>query len=103
MEEKKCIAVFEGTYNEGMDGSAEHKEYSQRSSANAKVYGGFMVLSSYTFEQNLGNGLIPTFVVTVEYQSKEKIIQSLESDEYQNIIPLRDLVFKEIKILIVKN
>ena len=103
MKEEKCIAIFEGTYNEGMNGSDEHKEYSEKSSANAEAYGGFVSLSEYIFEQNLGNGMIPTFIVIVEYQSKEKLKQSLESDEYLSIIPLRDLVFKEIKILIAKN
>lgn len=100
MNEEKCIVVFEGTFNEGMKGSAEQKEYSQRSTANGEAFGGFVVLSSYTFEQNLGDGLLPDFIVIAEYQSKEKAIQSLESDEYQSIIPLRDQTFKEVKILI---
>ena len=103
MEEEKCVVVFEGTFNEGMAGSAEQKEYSQRSAANAEVYGGFVGLSNYSFEQNLGTGMMPDFIVVVEYQSKEKVIQSLKSDEYQSIIPLRDLTFKEVKILITKN
>lgn len=101
--EEKCIVIFEGTFNEGMAGSDVQKEYSTKSTANAEAYGGFISLSNYTFEQNLGNGLIPDFIVIVEYQSKEKVIQSLNSEEYLSIIPLRDLVFKEVKILITKN
>ena len=102
-QEEKCTVIFEGTFNDGMAGSAEQKEYSKRSTANAEAYGGFVGLANYTFEQNLGNGLLPNFIVIVEYQSKEKIIQSLNTDEYKSIIPLRDLVFKEVKILITKN
>ena len=103
MEKEKCIVVFEGTFNEGMVGSPEQKEYSQRSAANGEAYGGFVILSNYSFEQNLGTGSMPDFIVIAEYKSKEKAIQSLESDEYQSIIPLRDLTFKEVKILITKN
>ena len=101
--EEKCIVIFEGTFNEGMAGSAEQKEYSQKSTANAEAYGGFVGLSNYSFEENLGNGLLSDFIVIVEYQSKDKVIKSLSSDEYLSIIPLRDLVFKEVKILITKN
>lgn len=100
MEEEKCVVVFEGTFNEGMVGSAEQREYSQRSAANAEAYGGFAILSNYSVEQNLGTGLVPDFVVVAEYRSRDKAIQSLASDEYQSIIPLRDLTFKEVKILI---
>ena len=103
MEEEKCVVVFEGTFNEGMVGSAEQQEYSQRSAANAEAFGGFEVLSNYSFEQNLGTGTVPDFVLVAEYESKEKVLQSLMSDEYQSIIPLRDLTFKEVKILIAKN
>ena len=103
MEEEKCIVVFEGTFNEGMAGSAVQKEYSERSAANAEVYGGFVALSNYSFEENLGTGEIPDFIVIVEYQSKDKARQSLVSDEYQSIIPLRDSTFKEVKILIAKS
>ena len=103
MEKQKCTVLFEGTFNEGMEGSAEHKEYTQRSTANGEAFGGFVFLSNYTFEQNLGNGLLPNFVVIIEYLSKEKLIKSLDSDKYLSIIPLRDLVFKEVKILITKN
>lgn len=102
-KEEKCIVIFEGTFNEGMAGSDEQKEYTKKSTANAEVYGGFIGLSNYTFEQNLGNGLLPHFIVIVEYQSKEKFIQSLNSEEYLSIISLRDLVFKEVKILLTKN
>ena len=102
MEEEKCIVVFEGTFHEGMVGSAEQKEYSERSAANAEVFGGFVALSNYSFEENFGTGTIPDFIVVAEYKSKEQARQSLMSDEYQSIIPLRDLTFKEVKILIVK-
>ncbi len=101
--EKKCIVIFEGTFNKGMAGSDEQKEYSKKSTDNAEAYGGFVALSNYAFEQNLGTGLVPDFIVIVEYQSKEKLIQLLNSEECLNIIPLRDLVFKEVKILITKN
>ena len=103
MEEEKCVVVFEGTFNEGMAGSAVQKEYSERSAANAESFGGFEALSNYSFEQNLGTGSTPDFIVIVEYQSKDQAVQSLLSDEYQSIIPLRDLTFKEVKILIAKN
>ena len=103
MKEEKCIVIFEGTFNEGMAGSPEQKEYSQRSAANGEAFGGFEILSKYSFEQNLGTGSMPDFIVVAEYQSKEKAIQSLKSDEYLSIIPLRDLTFREVKILIAKS
>ncbi|MFT7644982.1 MAG: hypothetical protein ACI9BF_000651 [Candidatus Paceibacteria bacterium] len=99
---QKCIVVFEATFNEGMAGSEIQKEYSARSVANAEAFGGFVPVANYNFEQNLGNGSIPDFIVVVEYKSKEKAVKSLESEEYQSILPLRDQTFKEVKILITK-
>lgn len=103
MEEEKCVVVFEGTFNEGMAGSAVQQDYSERSAANAEAYGGFEAVSNYSFEENLGTGETPDFIVIVEYQSKHKARESLMSEEYQSIIPLRDSTFKEVKILIAKS
>lgn len=100
--EKKCIAILMGTFNEDGSTSKEFKEYTERANANGEKNGG-VILSKYIIEQNLGNGITPSFVLTVEYPSREKAIDTFTNEEYKNIIPLRDVAFKEVSILITKN
>ncbi len=100
--EEKCTVVLTGTFNEGGSETEEFKEYSKRSNANGEKNGG-VVLSKYVIDQNLGNGSAPDFILVVEYPSREKAIEIFTNEEYKSIIPLRDIAFKEVNILITKN
>jgi len=39
--------------------------------------------------------------LTVEYPSKEHAELAFTNDEYQSIVPLRDIAFEDVKILLV--
>ncbi len=101
-DETKCIVIATGTFKDGGKETEEFKEYSKRSNANGEAHGG-VVLSKYIIEKNLGNGNTPHFVLIIEYPSREKAIETFTSEEYKNIIPLRDVALKEVNILITKN
>jgi uncharacterized protein (DUF1330 family) len=94
-----CLVIVEGTFNEGGADSVEFKEYITRAIANDKVHGG-VELSQYTIQENLGQGETPHFVVVLKYPSYEAAKETFNSKEYKAIIPLRDVVFKKVKILI---
>ena len=96
---KPCIAVLQGIFNEGGKDTPEFKEYSKRSNANGEANGG-VVLSKYMISENLGQGDMPHFVIVVSYPSREIAVDTFTNDEYNAIIPLRDVAFKEVKILI---
>ena len=98
--EEKCTVVITGKFNEGGKQREEFKEYSERSNANLKNYGG-VILSKYMVEQNMGNGNTPHLVVAAQYPSKQKAIASFTNVEYTNIIPLRDVAYEEVNILII--
>ena len=100
-KEEKCTVVITARFKEGGDQTEEFKEYSERTSANGVNYGG-VTLSKFIVEQNLGFGLTPHFVVVGEYPSKEKAIASFTNEEYKSIIPLRDVAFEDVNILITK-
>ncbi|MCH7955853.1 MAG: DUF1330 domain-containing protein [Candidatus Marinimicrobia bacterium] len=100
--EKKCTVILEGTFNEGGMKTKEFEEYSRRSNANGEANGG-VVLSKYVIEQNLGNGNTPNFILVVEYPSHEIAVDTFSNSEYKSIIPLRDVAFKEVNILITKS
>jgi len=100
--DKKCVAILMGTFNKGGSESEEFKEYSKRANANGEANGG-VILSKYTVDQNLGNGTTPHFVIVVEYPSREKAIDTFTNEEYKSIIPLRDIAFEEVNILITKD
>lgn len=92
------IAILEGTLGEGGMDSPEFKEYSKRSNANGEAHGG-VVLKKYMIKENLGQGGKPDFVLIVEYPSHEAAKKTFSSEEYKAIIPLRNIAFKEVKIL----
>ncbi|PHS69363.1 MAG: hypothetical protein COB23_07035 [Methylophaga sp.] len=100
--EKPCIAVLQGTFNEGGQNTPEFKEYSQRSNANGEANGG-KLLGKYIISENLGQGEMPHVVFIVEYPSREIAEKVFTNEEYKSIIPLRDIAFKEVKILLSDN
>jgi hypothetical protein len=54
-DDTSCIAILQGTFNEGGQHTPEFKEYSQRSNANGQANGG-KVLGKYLITENLGQG-----------------------------------------------
>lgn len=98
-DEKPCIAILEGTLSEGGLNSPEFKEYSKRSNANGEAHGG-VVLQKYIVSENLGQGGKPDFILIVEYPSYEAAKNTFGNEEYKAILPLRDVAFKEVKILL---
>ena len=94
-----CIVILEGIFNKGGMELPEFKEYSQRSNENGEAHGG-VVQKKHLIVENLGQGAKPDFIVVVEYPSKEKAKATFSSDVYKSILPLRDKVFKEVKILL---
>jgi len=97
--EKPCIAVLQGTFNDGGQNTPEFKEYSQRSNANGEANGG-RLLGKYVISENLGQGEMPHVVFIIEFPSYEIAKSVFTNDEYMSIIPLRDVAFKEVKILL---
>jgi len=79
--------------------SQEFKEYLKRAIANDEAHGG-VELQQYMVKENLGQGGTPDFVVILEYPSYEVAKNTFYSEEYKAIIPLRDVAFKEVKILL---
>ena len=102
MTEEKGTVILTAIFNEGGPASPEYKEYSERSTANFKAYGG-VIKNQFQIEKNLGNGSTPSGVFLAEFPTKEKAIEAFTSDEYKAILPLRDVAFKEVSILISKN
>ncbi len=100
--EKSCIAVLQGTFNEGGQNTPEFKEYSQRSNSNGEANGG-KLLGKYVISENLGQGEMPHVVFIIEYPSYEVAKSVFTNEEYMSIIPLRDIAFKEVKILLSEN
>ena len=44
----------------------------------------------------------PDFVLIVEYPSYEAARNTFSNEEYKAILPLRDIAFKEVKILLTR-
>jgi uncharacterized protein (DUF1330 family) len=97
--EKPCIAILEGTFNEDGQHTEAFKEYSQRSNANGQKNGG-IVLGKYLITENLGQGQTPHVVFVIEFPSREVAESTFSNDEYKSILPLREIAFKEVKILL---
>lgn len=97
--ETPCIAVLEGTFREGGQNTPEFKEYSQRSNANGEAHQG-KLLGKYVINKNLGQGETPQVVFVVEFPSSELAEKAFTNEEYTLILPLRDVAFKEVKILL---
>ena len=100
--EKPCVAILQGTFKPGGQETQEFKEYSRRSTANGEANGG-KILGKYTIDSNLGHGEMPHVVFVVEYPSRKVAEVVFTNEEYRSIIPLRDVVFKEVKILLAKD
>lgn len=98
---ERYTVVLQGTFNEGGMESDEFKEYSKRSNANGESLGG-VVQSKYMIKENLGQNDTPSFIIVVDYPSELNAKKAFTNEEYQSIIPLRDIVFKEVKILFTK-
>jgi len=98
---EKYTVVLQGTFNENGMNSPEFAEYSQRSNANGEAFGG-VVQAKYMIKENLGQNDAPHFVIIVDYPSEDSAKKAFTSEEYNSIIPLRDVAFKEVKILLTK-
>lgn len=98
-EQKPCMAILQGTFKEGGQHTAEFKEYSLRSNANGKASGGTLI-GKYQIDANLGQGESPHVMFIVQYPSREAAEKAFTNEEYTAIIPLRDVAFKEVKILL---
>ncbi|MBL4890868.1 MAG: DUF1330 domain-containing protein [Rhizobiaceae bacterium] len=96
---KSCIAILEGTFNEGGQLTSEFEEYSRRSNANGEAHNG-KLLGKYPISANLGQGNAPHVVFVVEFPSREIAEKAFTNSEYLAIIPLRDVAFQEVKILL---
>lgn len=98
---EKCIAILTGTFKEGGQNTPEFKEYSQRSAANGEANGGTL-LGRYQVFDNLGQGPAPHAVFVIEFASRQIAEATFTNPEYLAIIPLRDVAFSEVKILLAK-
>ena len=98
---KNYTVILQGIFNENKMESAEFAEYSKRSNANAEAHGG-MVKNKYMIDENLAESEKPNFVIIVEFPSKDTATKAFTSEEYLSIIHLRDVVFKDVKILLTK-
>ncbi len=94
-----AIVIIEASFNPNGFNTPEFKEYSRRSNANGEAHGG-VVLSKYQVTDNLAQGDIPHLVMIIEYPSTNLAQQTFSNDEYQAILPLRAVAFKEVKILL---
>lgn len=94
---EKSIVVIEATFNANGMNTPEFKEYSRRSNANGEANGG-VVLSKYQVLENLAEGDTPHLVLVIEYPSQELAHQTFTNDEYQSLIPLRNVAFKQVQI-----
>jgi len=94
-----CMAILEGTFREGGQNTPEFKEYSERTNANGVKSGG-KLLGKYKVLENLGQGQAPHAIFVVEYPSREAAEKAFTNPEYLAIIPLRDVAFQEVKILL---
>ena len=99
--ENKYTVIIEATFNEGGMQSEEFKEYSAKALAAATPHGG-VVVAKHGITENIAQGETPHAVSIIEFPSKEKAIAALKGEEYTSIIPLREIVFKEVKILFTK-
>ena len=100
--EAPCTAVLQGTFNDGGQNTAEFKEYAHRSNANGIAHGGKLI-GKYAINGNLGQGETPHVVFVVEFPSRDVAEMAFTNSEYTSIIPLRDVAFKEVKILLSDN
>jgi len=101
-DSEKAIVVIEATFNPDGIKTPEFKEYSHRSNANGEAHGG-VVISKYQVTDNLGNGNTPNLVLVIEYPNREKAEQTFTNQEYLDILPLREVAFKQVKIFLTNS
>jgi len=101
-DSKKAIVIIEATFNPDGMKTPEFKEYSRRSNANGEAHGG-VVISKYQVTDNLGNGDTPNLVLVIEYPDREKAEQTFTNQEYLDILPLREVAFKQVKIFLTNS
>lgn len=97
--EQPCTVVLTGTLKASAETTPEFQEYARRSAANGEANGG-KLMGKYTIVENLGQGSTPTVVFVVEYPTRQIAVDVFTNEEYTSIIPLRDMAFEEVKILI---
>ena len=97
----KAIVIIEATFNPNGMHTPEFKEYSRRSNANGEAQGG-VVLSKYQItgdlSENESEGDTPHMLLIIEYPSQEQALNAFTNAEYQAILGLRAVAFKEVKI-----
>jgi len=98
---EKYTVVLQGTFNQKGMSSPEFAEYSQRSNANGEAHGG-VVQGKYMIKENLGQNQSPHVVIIVDFPSEDAARKAFTSEEYKSIIPLREVAFKDVKILLTK-
>jgi len=96
---EKYTVVIEGTFNDNKMQSEEFAQYSKRSNANGEAHGG-IVKNKFMIEENLTQSNTPHFVILIEFPSKDAAKKAFTSEEYLSIIYLRDIIFKDVKILL---
>lgn len=98
MNTNKVIVIIEASFNPNGMNTSEFKEYSLRSNANAEANGA-VVLSKFQVTDNLGTGDTPHMILNIEFPSLAMATEAFTNDEYLSILPLREIAFKEVKIL----
>ena len=99
---QKYIVIVEATLNDEGTQSSEFKEYSERATENNTKYGG-MVKEKYLISKNIGQGTTPSLIILLEFPSKENAQKAFSNEKYLSLISLRELAFKEVKILMSVN
>jgi len=92
--------VVTTTFNQGWKDSPELQQYSEKVNELIWLHKG-SVVSKKIIEKNLGNWTTPDMMVMIEFPSKDDAIQTFSSSQYEAIIPLRDIAFKQVNIFIV--
>ena len=95
---KKYIVIVEATLSKQGTQSNEFKEYSEKATINNTKYGA-IVKEKYIISENIAQGLTSSLVIVLEFPSKENAQKAFSNEEYLSLIPLRELAFKELKIL----
>jgi len=98
----KAIVIIEATFNPNGMHTPEFKEYSRRSNSNGEAHGG-VVLSKYQVTANLAQGDSPHMILVIEYPSQEQARQTFTNEEYQSILSLREIAFKEVRIFLTNS
>ena len=95
------MLVIEGTFNDNKMQSEEFAQYSKRSSEIVKSHGG-SVNNKFMIDENLVEGDTPHFIILLDFPSRDAAKKAFRSEEYLSIIYLRDIIFKDVKILLPK-